>query len=463
MLSSKMLYPMLQLNTELNKMACLKAGITAIVVVALQGLYTPAAHATLPIESWKTQSGSTVMFMRTEALPMLDIQMSFAAGARSVPNGKEGLAGMTAGLIGKGATNLDENQISDGFADTGAVFGSAASQDNATASLRTLTTQPELSKSIELFKTVVQNPVFKQEVLSRELNRSLAAFKESLTKPATLADRAFYQALYPSHPYGRLATEQSLQSITVADLQSHYKTRYLAGNTVVSLVGNVDRAQAEKLANELTAGLPQGKVADAATSSVEYQALQAPLKANTIEIPHPAAQSHIQVGLPALRRGNPDYFKLLVANHVIGGGGFVSRLMKEIREDRGLAYSASSYFMPMGDPGPFQASVQTKKEQTNEALKVLNDTLRKFIDKGPTQAELDAAKSNLIGGFPLRIDSNSDLVANLTMMGLYGLPLNYLDTWTDEVAKVTLKDAKEAFARHVSADKLTTVVVGGQE
>ena len=137
MLSSKMLYPMLQLNTELNKMACLKAGITAIVVVALQGLYTPAAHATLPIESWKTQSGSTVMFMRTEALPMLDIQMSFAAGARSVPSGKEGVAGLTAGLIGKGTPKLDENQISDGFADTGAQFGSGASQDNATASLRT--------------------------------------------------------------------------------------------------------------------------------------------------------------------------------------------------------------------------------------------------------------------------------------------------------------------------------------
>lgn len=459
MLSSKMTYPLRQLNKLVSK----KASLAGFVVVALQALAMPSAHATLPIESWKTQSGSTVMFMRTEALPMLDIQMSFAAGARSVPSGKEGVAGLTAGLIGKGTPKLDENQISDGFADTGAQFGSGASQDNATASLRTLTSEPELSKSIELFKTVVQNPVFKQDVLTRELNRSLAAFKESLTKPATLADRAFYQALYPNHPYGRLATEQSLQSITVADLENHYKTRYLAGNTVVSMVGNLDRAQAEKLANELTAGLPQGSLKENPMGSADYAALQGPLKAQTIQIDHPAAQSHIQVGLPALRRGTPDYFKLLVANHVIGGGGFVSRLMKEIREDRGLAYSASSYFMPMGDPGPFQASVQTKKEQTNEALKVLNDTLRKFIANGPTQAELDAAKSNLIGGFPLRIDSNSDLVGNLTMMGMYGMPLNYLDTWTDEIAKVTLKDAKEAFARHVNPDKLITVVVGGQE
>lgn len=461
MLSSKMHYP-LPLR-QLNKLVSKKASLAGFVVVALQALAIPTAQATLPIESWKTQSGSTVMFMRTEALPMLDIQMSFAAGARSVPSGKEGVAGLTAGLIGKGTPKLDENQISDGFADTGAQFGSGASQDNATASLRTLTSEPELSKSIELFKTVVQNPVFKQDVLTRELNRSLAAFKESLTKPATLADRAFYQALYPNHPYGRLATEQSLQSITVADLENHYKTRYLAGNTVVSMVGNLDRAQAEKLANELTAGLPQGSLKENPMGSADYTALQGPLKAQTIQIDHPAAQSHIQVGLPALRRGTPDYFKLLVANHVIGGGGFVSRLMKEIREDRGLAYSASSYFMPMGDPGPFQASVQTKKEQTNEALKVLNDTLRKFIANGPTQAELDAAKSNLIGGFPLRIDSNSDLVGNLTMMGMYGMPLNYLDTWTDEIAKVSLKDAKEAFARHVNPDKLITVVVGGQE
>mgnify|MGYP002130649072 CR=1 FL=1 len=217
MLSSKMHYP-LPLR-QLNKLISKKASLAGFVVVAIQALAMPSAHATLPIESWKTQSGSTVMFMRTEALPMLDIQMSFAAGARSVPSGKEGVAGLTAGLIGKGTPKLDENQISDGFADTGAQFGSGASQDNATASLRTLTSEPELSKSIELFKTVVQNPVFKQDVLTRELNRSLAAFKESLTKPATLADRAFYQALYPNHPYGRLATEQSLQSITVADLE----------------------------------------------------------------------------------------------------------------------------------------------------------------------------------------------------------------------------------------------------
>lgn len=440
---------------------CAQGVAHAAAVAAL--LWAGQARATLPIESWKTPSGATVLLMRTEALPMLDVQVSFPAGARAEPAGKTGLASLTASLIGKGSARLNENQIADGFADTGAQYGAGASADSASVSLRTLTTEPELSQSIALYREVLQTPAFPADVLAREQKRSLASFKESLTKPATLADRAFSEALYPNHPYGRLVTEASLQAITVDDLKTFYKSRYVAGNAVIAMVGNIARPKAEALAVSLTEGLPQGRVEGNPVGGTDLDVLQAPLAAKQIKIDHPAAQSHIQVGLPAMRRGNPDYFKLLVANHVLGGGGFVSRLMKEIREDRGLAYSAYSYFMPMGDAGPFQIGLQTKKEQTDEALKVLNDTLRKFVEQGPTQAELDAAKSNLIGGFPLRIDSNSELLGNLTMMGQCGLPLNYLDTWTAQIQKVTLKDAREAFARHVRLDKLTTVVVGGAE
>ena len=186
------------------------------------------------------------------------------------------------------------------------------------------------------------------------------------------------------------------------------------------------------------------------------------MKGQTIQIDHPAAQSHILMGLPAMRRGAPDYFDLLVANHVLGGGGFVSRLMDEIREKRGLAYSAYSYFMPSGDAGPFQAGVQTKKESTAEAVSIMRKTILEFIEKGPTQAELNAAKQNLIGGFPLRIDSNGKLLSNISMMGLHNMPLDYLDTWTAEVNKVTVQSARTAFAKHVNPEKLVTVVVGGK-
>lgn len=418
------------------------------------------AQATLPIESWTTSSGAKVMYMRTEALPMLDVRIDFPAGLRADPKDKTGLSALVSDLLGRGAQGLDENQIADGFADTGARFSSATSSDYAGLQLRTLTSEPQFSKSIELFKTVLQKPVFDPAVLKRQQARGVAELKESLSKPATLAERAFSQALYPGHPYGAQVTQDSLQAISIQDVETFYKSRYLVKHAVVSMVGNIDRKQAEQLADALSSNLPQGTLAENPLGGQDFDALQAAMKGQTIQIDHPAAQSHILVGLPAMRRGTADYFDLLVANHVVGGGGFVSRLMDEIREKRGLAYSAYSYFMPMGDAGPYQVGLQTKREQTAQALEVLQKTLKEFLAKGPTQAELKAAKQNLIGGFPLRIDSNADLLSNVSMMGIYGLPLDYLDTWSSEVEKVSVQSAMKAFSKHVQADKLVTVVVG---
>ncbi|HEX4880411.1 MAG TPA: pitrilysin family protein [Limnobacter sp.] len=419
------------------------------------------ARAALPIQSWTAPSGAKVMFMQAEALPMVDIRVDLPAGSRADPLGKEGLAAAVGDMIGRGAQGLSESQIADGFADTGAQFSGGAGSDSAGFSLRTLTSEPEFSKSVELFKTVLQKPVFSGDILARENARAVSALKESLTKPDTLADRAFSQALYPNHPYGTLVTEASLKAIALADVEQFYKSRYLARHAVVSIVGNVSRAQAEKLAAELTASLQPGTLQGNPLGGQDYPALQAAMRGQTIQIDHPAAQSHILMGLPAMRRGAPDYFDLLVANHVLGGGGFNSRLMDEIREKRGLAYSAYSYFMPAGDAGPFQAGVQTQKSQTAQALGLMRKTIEDFIAKGPTQAELNAAKANLIGGFPLRIDSNAKLVSNISMMGLHNMPLDYLDTWTKEIEKVTVDSARKAFAKHVDPNKLVTVVVGG--
>ncbi|WP_370260737.1 M16 family metallopeptidase [Limnobacter sp.] len=439
----------------------LQQPLQAALLTSALALLAQPAHAALPIQSWTAPSGAKVMFMQAEALPMVDIRVDLPAGGRADPQGKEGLAAAVADLIGRGAQGLNENQIADGFADTGAQFSGGAGNDSAGFSLRTLTSEPEFSKSVALFKTVLQKPVFSADILARENARALASLKESLTKPDTLASRAFSQALYPQHSYGALVTEASLKAITLADVEQFYKTRYLAKHAVVSMVGNIGRAQAEQLAAELTANLPQGTLQGDPLGGQNYPELQAAMQGQTIQIDHPAAQSHILMGLPAMRRGAPDYFDLLVANHVLGGGGFNSRLMDEIREKRGLAYSAYSYFMPAGDAGPFQAGVQTQKSQTAEALGLMRKTIEDFIAKGPTEAELKAAKANLIGGFPLRIDSNSKLVSNISMMGLHNMPLDYLDTWTREIEKVTVDSARKAFAKHVNPNKLVTVVVGG--
>jgi zinc protease len=180
----------------------------------------------------------------------------------------------------------------------------------------------------------------------------------------------------------------------------------------------------------------------------------------TVKIAHPATQAHIVIGQPGIRRKDPDYFPLWLGNYVLGGGGFSSRLSEEIRQKRGFAYSTYSYFNPLRQEGPFQIGLQTKKEQSEEALKVAREVLARFVADGPTQQELDNAKQNVIGGFPLRIDSNRKILGYLSIIGFYELPLNYLDEFPAKIEAVTLAEVKDAWRRRVRPDRMVTVVVG---
>jgi len=202
------------------------------------------------------------------------------------------------------------------------------------------------------------------------------------------------------------------------------------------------------------------KESDAELSLPPVSALAA---GSTRIIAHPASQSHILIGAPGMRRDDPDYFPLYVGNYVLGGGGFVSRITEEVRNKRGLAYSAYSYFSPLEQRGPFLIGLQTKREQAQEALSVVQKTLRRFLASGPTEEELKAAKQNIIGSFPLRIDSNRKILEYLALIGFYRLPLTYLEDFGRHVDRVTVADIKSAFARRIDPDKMVTVVVGAGE
>jgi zinc protease len=178
-------------------------------------------------------------------------------------------------------------------------------------------------------------------------------------------------------------------------------------------------------------------------------------------IAHPAAQAHLLIGMPALRRGDPDFFPLAVGNYSLGGGGFVSRLVKEVRDKRGLAYSVHSYFLPLQQLGPFQIGLQTQKGRAAEALQVTRTVLAGFLAHGPSETELLAAKQNLIGSFPLRLDSNRKILENVAMIAFYDLPLDYLDRYPENIERVTAADIQAAFARRLPAAHLVTVVVAG--
>ena len=160
-----------------------------------------------------------------------------------------------------------------------------------------------------------------------------------------------------------------------------------------------------------------------------------------------------------MQRGDPDFFPLTVGNYILGGGGFVSRLTKEVRDQRGYAYSVYSYFLPSQVAGPFEIGLQTKRSQATDALKVVRQVLAEFLAKGPTAAELRAAKANIVGGFPLRLDSNKKLLDNVAVIGFYGLPLDWLERYSQRVEAVTVADIRAAFARRIDPAHLVTVKV----
>lgn len=419
------------------------------------------AFAALPIQKWQQPSGAQVWFVESPGLPIIDIQVDFDAGDRRDPADKAGLAGVTALLAGKGveARNgqpaLDENQLGEAWADLGSGFGGSAGLDRMSFTLRSLTTPDLLDRSIQLAARELGEPSFPDNVWQRERQRMIASIREANTRPGTVAGRAFQQAVYGTHPYGYDTTEESLARITVQDMRNFYQAIQPC-RAKVSVVGAVKREQADQLVTQMLSRLPAGNC-QPLPAVPDVPALTAGAERS---IPFASAQAHVLIGQPGYKRADPDYFPLLVGNYVLGGGGFVSRLNEEVRQKRGLSYSVYSYFSPGLHAGAFTLGLQTRPDQAAQAVQVSRDVVRRFVAEGPTPAELKAAKDFMIGGFALRLDSNRKLLDNVANIAWYDLPLDYLDTWTKEVEKVTAADVKAAFARKLQPDRMVTVVVG---
>ena len=423
-----------------------------LIVLLLSPLVSSLAMAGVSIEHWTAPAGAKVYFIETRVIPILDVQIDFAAGGAFVPAGKSGLAGLTRSLLDAGAGDMDEEKIAGRVVDLGARLGGGADSDRASLSLRTLSSKTEREGALDLMRTLLSAPTFPQAVLEREKGRTIASIREAETRPDAIAAKRFAAAIYPDHPYGVSPTVASVGAVTREDLVAFHRQHYGAKGAVVSIIGDVSRAEAEAIAQRLTEALPPGG------GDLVPPAVRQPTRA-TIKIAHPAAQSHIHVGLPAIRRSDADYFPLLVGNYTLGGGGFVSRLMKEVREKRGYAYSVHSYFAPRKLEGPFEIGLQTRRDQVSDALKVVDEVLGDYVAHGPTAKELAAAKKNLVDGLALRMDSNAKLLGYLSAIGFYELPLSYLDDFPAKVNAVTAAQVRAAFARRVKAENLVTVVV----
>lgn len=436
---------------------------------------TGVAAASLPIEQWTLPSGAKVHLVQTRNLPMVDVQIDLDAGSRRDPPERSGLAAAAAGQLASGVRALpaavansgvalfpsamDENALGEAWADLGASFGATVSADRLTFTLRSLTDPSLLPRALALAARQMAHPAFPEAIWQRDRERWVASWREARTRPGTVVQERFDQAVFGAHPYGQRVTPETLGRIAVGDLQRWHQSALRTCRAVVSVVGDLDRAQATALVTQLLAHWPQGPC-EFLPVLPEPAALTA---AQELRIPMASAQAHVRVGQPGYPRRDPDFFPLLVGNHILGGGGFTSRLTHEVREKRGLSYSVYSYFAPGLNAGAFTVGLQTRPDQVDQAVGVVRSVLRDFVAQGPTEAELRAAKDNLVGGFALRIDSNRKLLDNVANIAWNELPIDYLSTWTAQVERVTQADVRRAMARVLQPERMVTVVVGGQQ
>ena len=454
--------------------------------------FAPAALAALPIQHWRQPNGAQVYLVESPGIPMVDVQIDFDAGERRDPAAKAGLASVTAAMTGngivacdsrraagqpQGATApsggseakpnvggyclaLDENQLGEAWADLGAGFGGSAGADRMSFTLRSLTEPDLLARAVLLASRQLAEPAFPEDIWQRDRARMSASIREANTRPATVAGKAYSAAVYGSHPYGYDTTEGTLAAISVQDMRALVQRHLQPCRAKVSIVGAVDRARAEQLVTALLGRLPQGN-GGAACAPLPSVPEVSPLPAPVVQaIPFESAQAHVLIGQPGYKRNDPDYFPLLVGNYILGGGGFVSRLYSQVREQRGLSYSVASYFSPGLHAGAFTVGLQTRPDQAAQAVQVSRDVIARFVAEGPTPAELQAAKDNLVGGFALRIDSNRKLLGNVAAIAWNGLALDYLDTWTQQVERVTVDQIRAAFSRKLQPERMVTVTVG---
>lgn len=408
------------------------------------------------VQSWTSSKGVKVLFVEARDLPMVDIRFVFDAGSARDP-ALAGVAAMTNTLLSDGAGEWDADQLAEFFADIGASFSVESLRDMGVVSLRSLTEPAVLDQALSGLAAVLTAPRFAADALERRRQQTLVALQLAEQNPGTIASKQFFQTLYGDHPYARdpAGTKDSVAAISGDDVHAFFEQYYVASNAVVAIVGDLDRTQAGELVERLTKAMPVGEKAP-------------PLPPVSLQSSEPqrmtfgSTQTHIYAGQPGLSRDDPDYFPLYVGNHVFGGSGLVSMLSEEVREARGLSYSAYSYFVPMRAPGPFLMVAQTRNDRATEALTVMQDTLTDFIAAGPSEERLEAAKKNIIGGFPLQVASNRNIVTYLAMMAFYDYPLDYLDTFVDKVDAVTAEQIQDAFQRRIQPSQFTLVTVGGE-
>lgn len=432
-------------------------GMAVAVTIFFFATNFPLHAAALQPKRFVTRNGMTLLILPQPSLPIVSVQVLVRAGAVLDPEAKAGLANMTASLLEEGTVSRSATEISEAVDFIGADFGASASKDYSTVELRVL--KKDIETGFDLLSDVLMHPRFDEKELARVQKQVLGGIQAEQDQPGAIAMRAFQEVVYRSHPYRHavVGNEVSVPNITRADLVDFHEKYYRPNNTIIAVVGDVTEASAQKIVETYFGPWRPGK-----TTFPKVEPLP-PLQNKVLKrIDKDLTQATVILGHPGIQRANPDYDAVLVMNYILGGGGFSSRLMSDIRDDRGLVYSIYSRFSTHALPGDFSVSFQTKSDSTQEAITAVLQEMAAMQKAPVMEVELAEAKDYLAGSFPLRIDTTDKVATLLTAIEFYGLGLDYFETYAKAIHRVSQADVLRVAKKYLDPAHYALVVVGKQ-
>ncbi len=404
------------------------------------------------------ENGMVLLLSEKHEIPMVTLNMAIKAGSLTEPADKPGLASITAALLMQGTKIRTASQIDSEIDFIGGSLSVGGGSDFASAGLRVL--KKDMWKGVALLSDVLMNPVFDQKEIDRKVKNTLAEIQRQKEEPEAIASQAFTKAVMGSHPYGKTNDDVAayLPKLTRDDIRDFYSSFYGPNNIVVAVVGDVTEKEVVILLSEYFQGWNQS--AQKPATHAAPPALDKPL---VVKIDKKITQASIAMGNPGIDRGNPDYYAATVMNYILGGGGFSSRLMDNIRDNRGLAYDVHSSFSAQKEPGPFQLWIQTKNESANEAIKEAFAEIRRIQNEPVSEKELADAKAYLTGSFPLRMDTSAKIAGMLTSVECYGLGIDYPTRYAGLINAVTREDVQRVAKKYIHPESMAVIVVANQE
>ena len=413
------------------------------------------AKPVLDIKSWQSNHGAKVFFVRTTQLPMLDVNVIFKAGSAYDGN-FSGVSSFVNNMLGEGTKTLSSDEVAERFDSTGAEFDVSSGLDVASIHLRSLVAPRYLRLALATFADVLSHPRFSDQGVSRIRNQTLAGIKYQQQLPGMIAHNLFYKNLYKDSPYAHpvYGTEKTVKGLSKKALIDFYKHYYVAKNSKIVLVGDITLKQAHLIAEQISRNLRPGEKA-------RDLSLEKRLRSGRyIHYNFPSAQSTIMLGQVGINSQNPMYTPLVVGSYIMGGMPLSSILFKQVRDQRGLAYFATSQFISDSARGPFVILLKTRAEKTKEAISVVRKVLEDYIAFGPTVGQLEAAKKNLVGGFPQLFDSNKKILNLVSSLVINNRPLNYYDNYVKRINALTPSIIQKSFSKILHPKNMLTIIVG---